>query len=252
MIMGKKGRQKKLSEKEQQIMKTLILDNSSEYVTKVREHIEEEGKKTLGDHHVAKISPEKFYQDMNNPKKRGEMKDYVKSFDYIVSSGSDKHRKYDVKIHKFIGEYANPKAVFLGVCHGAQQYAQSQGAEYVKGDKMHRGRRKSDVKETYHEHHALKEVPIENGQMEHHGHHKWYIPTENVGDNLEVIAEAKIGDDPNGPKFVEMYKAKDKEHYGVQAHPEKDKGQIIRNLFRHAAERAGYKVEGHQSNPQYS
>jgi len=249
MVMAKKGRKNKLSEKEQQIMKTLILDNSSEYVTKVKEHIENEGEKTLGKHHVAKISPEEFYKAIKDPKKKGEMADYVKSFNYIVSSGSDKHRKYDVKIHKFIGEQANPKAVFLGVCHGAQQYAQSQEVEYVKGDQMHRGRRKSDVKETYHKHHALEGVPIENGQMEHHGHHKWYIPAENVGDNLEVIAEAKIGD---GPKFVEMYKAKDKEHYGIQAHPEKDKGQIVRNLFRHAAKRAGYKIEGSQSNPQYN
>ena len=250
--MDKKGRQKKLSETEQQIMRTLILDNSSEYVTEVRKHIKNEGKKTLGDHHVEKISPEKFYRAMKNPKTQGEMADYVKSFDYIVSSGSNKHRKYDVKIHKFIGEQANPKAVFLGVCHGAQQYAQSQGVEYVKGDKMQRGRRKSDVKETYHTHHALEGVPIKNGQMEHHGHHKWYIPTENVGDNLEVIAEAKIGEGPDGPKFVEMYKAKDKEHYGIQSHPEKDNGQIVRNLFRHAAERAGYKIEGSKPGPQYN
>ena len=247
--MAKKGRQKKLSEKEQQIMRTLVLDNSSAYVTKVREHIDKEGKKTLGEHRVEKISPEKFYQDMNNPETRGQMADYVKSFNYIVSSGSHKHRKYDAEIHKFIGEQANPKAVFLGVCHGAQQYAKAQGVDYVKGDKMHRGKRKSAVKEDYHKHHALEGVPIENGQMEHHGHHKWYMPVENVGNNLEVIAEAKSD---TGERFVEMYKVKGKEHYGIQAHPEKDNGQIIRNLFRHAARRAGYKTGGHQSNPQYT
>lgn len=247
--MGKKQKKpKKLTKKEQEIVRTLLLDNTSQYATKIKEHIEKEAdKNNLGEYKVEKITPEQFYKQMKE--NREEMADYVRNFGFITTTGSKKYRKYDAEIHKFIAENADPEAVVLGVCHGAQQYAVAHEAKLKKTENMQQGKRKSKVRKKYHGHDVLKEVPIEKGEMEHYGHHKWYIPSEDVGDNLEIIAEAEF---KNGEKFVEMYKVKEKDHFGIQAHPEKGNGEIIRNLFKQALKKKGYLVEDKYLEERYA
>jgi len=72
------------------------------------------------------------------------------------------------------------------------------------------------------------------------------LPSGKTGNRLEVIAEAEH----KGEKFVEMYKIRGKEHYGVQFHPEKGKGEVIKNLFNRAAKKKripSYAKIGHYS-----
>lgn len=226
---------KKLSKEEQAIIKTLIIDNGSQYLGKVHQHVEEAAKEhglENSQHQVQKISVE----DLKSAYDKGDP-GVLKGFDYVISSGSPKNRKYDTKLHKFVAENLDKKATFLGVCHGAQQYAVSQGAELKKGDYMHRGKREASVNKEYHSHDALKDVVSEKGSMEHHGHHQNYVPKGKEGSKLEIIAE---GTAKSGEKFVEMFKAKGKDHYGIQAHPEKGEGKVIKNLFKEALKKTGY------------
>jgi anthranilate/para-aminobenzoate synthase component II len=154
-------------------------------------------------------------------------KQYIKGFQYIVSSGSPRLAKYDQKMHEKISDAASD-AVFLGVCHGAQQLASAYGAKLKKTKHTHQGKRGADVNEAHLENPAL-EGTHEGGHMENYGHHKWYIPVDQAGSNLEVIAESESPKTKD--KFVEMFKLSGKDHYGAQFHPEKGDGELIFNTF---------------------
>ena len=50
------------------------------------------------------------------------------------------------ELHAFIESNLDANAVFLGVCHGAQQYAQAHGATVENTRHMHRGERSKNKK----------------------------------------------------------------------------------------------------------
>jgi anthranilate/para-aminobenzoate synthase component II len=225
----KKKEPTKPQKKTGKAIRTLILNSGSRYIDKVQKHIDDEVRKSkISNHELERITPEQFYQAMReNP---GKMAEYIRGFDYIVSSGSPHQRKYDTAIHKFIADNKDARSVFLGICHGAQQYAIAHGAKLKKTDYMHRGQREARVSKKHHKNPVLKGT-VSEGKMNNYAHHQYYIPLSEAGD-LEVIAEAKSH--ATGEKFVEMYKVRGQENYGVQFHPEKGNGEIIKNLFRQA------------------
>jgi|TARA_B100001964_G_scaffold2977_1_gene3341 GMP synthase-like glutamine amidotransferase len=122
-------------------MRTLIVDNGSQYVGKIKQHVEDEAKEQGIDHKVATITVEQLKEayDSNNT-------DIFRGVNYVISSGSPKRRKYDTELHAFIESNLDANAVFLGVCHGAQQYAQAHGATVENTRHMHRGERSKNKK----------------------------------------------------------------------------------------------------------
>jgi len=213
--------------KKTKAMRTLFIDNDSKYSGKIVKHVKDAAKEQGIKHETVRLNVD----ELQEAYKKGDA-GVVQGFDYVISSGSGKYRKDDAKMHEFVADNIGD-ATFLGVCHGAQQYAVAQGAELKKTDYMHRGKRKSTVKKK----HPVVEEIAEEGSMENYGHHKWYIPSKKVGSRLEVIAESKSKH--TGEKFVEMFKVRGKEQYGVQFHPEKGKGEVIKKLFRSAADKKG-------------
>ena len=128
----------KKAAKGQRVMRTLLIDSGSQYVSKIKKHVitaaEEQGVK----HELTSLS----IADLQKAYDKGDAS-VVQGFDYVISSGSGKYRKSDAEMHRFVSEYIDKDATFLGVCHGAQQYAVAQGAKLEKTDYMHRGKRKS-------------------------------------------------------------------------------------------------------------
>ncbi|MBD3164277.1 hypothetical protein GF323_03690 [Candidatus Woesearchaeota archaeon] len=217
---------KKTAKNTEAAMRTLIIDNGSQYLKKIEEHVNTAAsEKNIDKHEVVRLSPSEV-QDMYNKDKQ-----FLNRFNYVISSGSSKYSKADTEFHNDLKEkLSDSDSTFLGVCHGAQQYATSHGAELKKGEYMHQGKRESRVVK-YHD--SLKGIHNE-GKISQYGHHKWFVPNNNKASNLEIIAE---GETKSGEKFVEMYKVKGKEHYGVQFHPEKGDGKVIKNLFEQAYRR---------------
>jgi len=239
--MGKK-KTKKLSPQEEGVMRTLIIDNGSQYLNGIEDHVKEAAGKSEGNHKIERIT----IKDLKELYDKGEgpFAEYISGFKYIISSGSKDLRKYDKKIHGAIAKHAHD-SVFLGVCHGAQQYASGAAEiELAKSDHMYHGKRDSKVKK-HANNPALENVPLadvegeDTKSMSSYGHHKYYIPSEAAASKLEIIAESEHakGHSEEGKKFVEMYKAKGKDHFGVQSHPEKGDGAIIKNLFQLAYEK---------------
>jgi len=209
-------------------MRTLIIDNESEYLNKISGHVGAAAKEDGTENEVVRLNVKELQKAYN----KGDA-GVVKGFGYVISSGSGKYRKIDKELHKFVADNVDEDATVLGVCHGAQQYAEAHGSNLVKNKYMHRGRRDSRIVGDS----SVIEGIADNGKMTNYGHHKWYIPVDQVGSELEVIAESKSKH--TGEKFVEMFKRKGKEHYGVQFHPEKGDGSVIKNLFRKAAKKKG-------------
>jgi len=215
-----------MPKKSSKVMRTLIIDNGSKYLSKVNAHVKAAAKEQGIKHKVTRMGIDELQAayDAGNA-------GVVKGFDYVISSGSGKYRKSDTKMHEFVADNIGD-ATFLGVCHGAQQYAVAHGAELKKGDYMHHGQRNSKIKSK----NSLVDDIAEGGEMTNYGHHKWFLPSKKAGSKLEIIAEAES---PTGERFVEMYRVKGKEHYGVQFHPEQGKGEIIKRLFEKAAKKEG-------------
>ena len=223
---------KKLPKNTDKVMRTLVIHNGSEYTKKIEDHVKSAG--TGKSTETKRLTPDEvqsMYKKDN---------DFLNKFDYIVSTGSPNYSKKDTEFHADLKQrLESSDATFLGVCHGAQQYAVAHGAELKKGDEMHQGTRESKVVK-YND--SLKGAEGE-GKIKQYGHHKWFVPNNGQASNLEVIAE---GETKSGEKFVEMYKVKGKEHYGVQFHPEKGDGHIIKNLFNKA-----YEKKTGQNKPEY-
>ena len=208
-------------------MKVLIIDNGSKGVDKVHEHIDDAAKEyEVESNDVKRVTVE----DLKEAYDTGDT-EFVKGFDYILSSGSGKQRKYDSELHKFVADNADPDAVYLGICHGAQQMAVAHDAELKNSGQMHRGQRESTVTA----HHKSLEGVATDEKMTHHAHHQYYIPTEKAGTKLEVIAETQS--EHTGENFVEMYKVLGKDYFGIQSHPEKGEGKVIKNLYKLAHEK---------------
>lgn len=231
----------KKSAEVQKAMRTLIIDNGSKYLNEIEDHVNAAAKEQGTENEVVRLSIDKLQEAY----KKGNA-EVVQGYDYVISSGSGKYRKYDTEMHEFIANNLGEDSVFLGVCHGAQQYAQAHGAKLKKTEHMHHGNRKSKVNESKDNvSDPVREDIAQEGEMTGYGHHKWYIPVNEAGSNLEVIAEAESKH--TGEKFVEMYKVIGKDHYGVQYHPEKGDGSIIKTLFKKAAEKKGSVGEEYQA-----
>ena len=91
---------------------------------------------------------------------------------------------------------------------------------------MHSGERRARVR-SEHENHTALEGVVENGSMQTSGHHQYYIEKDELGGDLEEIATATS--EHTKKDFVEMYQRRGKEHYGVQFHPERGDGRVIKN-----------------------
>lgn len=221
-------------------MRTLIVDNGSKYVGKIESHVNSEANEQGIEHEVVRLSVDKLQEAYN----KGDT-GVVKGFGYIISSGSGKYRKIDAEIHKFISDNKDPGSVYLGVCHGGQQTAVAHGAKLKKTKHMHRGNRESTIVSGD----SVLEDSASDGKMTNYGHHKWYLPVEEAGSQLEVIAESQS--EHTGEKFVEMYKIKGKDEYGTAFHPEKGKGEVIRGLFRKAYQKQGIVGKVESSAPEY-
>ena len=114
---------KKLSPQEKKVMRTLIIDNGSQYITDVENQINAAAETLeVGDHRIERKGVREI-KDMYDGDKAAFAK-YIGSFDYIISSGSKDLREYDKEVHGKISEHAKGKVV-LGVCHGAQQLARA-------------------------------------------------------------------------------------------------------------------------------
>ena len=236
---------KKSSKKAQHTVNTFLLNNSSKWASKVGDQIGEAATENNVDYVKKEMTPEKFYEHMNDKNKKKVLIKSLKKTDYFGSTGAKEIRKYDIEIQKFVNKYLNPKAVSLGICHGHQIGIEAEEG-YVhrpKKGKMHHGERDSIVHKQYHDDPALEGVEInDKNKMRTFGYHQHYGPVDKIGPNLEVIAE---GTSNTGEKFVEMYKHKNREdHYGIQFHDEKRGGKIIKNLFRHAYNKKYNIVDG--------
>jgi len=253
------GRKKaKLSSKEADVMNTLFLNSGTYYKEKVLTHLGNAAGKVP--HKIKEITPEEFYKSMRNDPDAGKKVDgaeftkqqlveYIGNLDYIVSSGSSKNRKYDTKIHEFIKDHKRDDAVFLGICHGAQQMALAHKATLTKGKEAIRGKRKSKIMKYDEDLMGIEsgEGDITSGkQIYDFGHHWHYMNTKDIGSDLEILAQVKHekGHQDQGKSFVEMYRVKDKYIYGTQTHPERGDGQLIKNLFGKAYEnKTGVKLD---------
>jgi anthranilate/para-aminobenzoate synthase component II len=227
--MPKKSAKSKSNASE--VMRTLIIDNGSKYVGKIRKHVEDAAKEQNINHETQTITTKQL-KDAYDSKDT----DIFKGTHYVISSGSPKRRQYDTELHRFIADNLDDNAVFLGVCHGAQQYAEAHGATLKNAKYMHRGKREAIVRRK-HETNPVLENTVKDGSMQTVGHHQYYIEKGDLGSDLEEIATATSKHTKKD--FVEMYKRKGKEHYGVQFHPEEGDGRVIWNLFKRAYEKSG-------------
>lgn len=207
------------------LYRTVVIDNGTKYMGRLKEQVIDAARNEgVNDNHELVTIDVK---DLQEAYKKGDA-GILKGANYVISSGSGKYRKIDAELHKFVDENMKKDATFLGVCHGAQQYAIANGAELKKTDYFHKGTRRSKINN----YHPALEGSVEDGQIKTYGNHKWILPSKSAGSNLEIIAES---DSPTGEKFIEMYGVKGKKNrFGAQFHPEMGKSKVIGNLFRSA------------------
>jgi GMP synthase-like glutamine amidotransferase len=215
--------------KKENVKKILVVDYNSKSADRLKKYHEDYHEKKGIDVLVEKKTEKKILK--LSPE---ELKDY-----HIIHKSGSRVRKLSDKASKYILDNVNDNQYIIGTCHGAQVIAdyhnKNNEIEVKKLDTHQKGKQTIKYDDKYN-----------NGQkVDIHKAHSWGIEiTDQSKSKLEKIAssEQKFHKDHGGHKgeIYEVFKVKEKNHYGIQGHGEHKHGKevldyVLDDVYKKAA-----------------